>query len=230
MSKCLVCQQELRRELALAEIFRLEPVFPVQICDRCEATFEDINQKNDKCDYCSGISQQKKCDDCLAWEVHYPENLLHHESLYRYNTALADWFNQYKFLGDYRLRATFTRQLVNYFKRQKKWVLVPIPLSGERYRERGFNQVTEMLVAANIGFTPLLKKIVKTEPQTTKTKRERLKTPQPFALNHSEVETLSETAVILIDDVYTTGRTLYHARDCLMESGIVTIKSFSLAR
>lgn len=230
MSKCLVCRQELRRELGLAEILRFEPIYPVQICYRCEAELEDINQEIHKCQYCQGISQQKKCGDCLVWETHYPGDLLQHESLYRYNEPLADWFNQYKFLGDYRLKGTFSRQLANYFKKQQEWVLVPIPLSEERYQERGFNQVTEMLAAANIEYTPLLKKIIKTEPQSTKTKTERLKTPQPFCLNSSNYGTLTNTSVILVDDVYTTGRTLYHARDCLKESGIVTIKSFSLAR
>ncbi|MFG7387667.1 ComF family protein [Lactococcus lactis] len=38
------------------------------------------------------------------------------------------------------------------------------------------------------------------------------------------------TKVILIDDIYTTGTTLYHASQILKEAGVHEIRSFSLCR
>ncbi|WP_239061178.1 ComF family protein [Fructobacillus tropaeoli] len=36
--------------------------------------------------------------------------------------------------------------------------------------------------------------------------------------------------VLVVDDVYTTGRTLYHAADCLYQAGARFVSSASLAR
>ena len=45
--------------------------------------------------------------------------------------------------------------------------------------------------------------------QSHKIRKERMKTPQPFELKRRK----SAPYIVLIDDIYTTGRTLYYAQE-----------------
>ncbi len=56
---------------------------------------------------------------------------------------------------------------------------------------------------------------------------QRLESPNPFRLKKG---LKVPTKVILIDDIYTTGTTLYHASQILKEAGVHEIRSFSLCR
>lgn len=70
-----------------------------------------------------------------------------------------------------------------------------------------------------------------TAPQAGKSRQERLRLVQPFQLR----ATLREQPICLFDDVYTTGRTLFHAKDLFWRSGpfwqgTENLISISLAR
>ena len=43
-------------------------------------------------------------------------------------------------------------------------------------------------------------------------------------------QTLKEIEIILVDDVYTTGRTLFYAAECLLPYQPKKIRTFTLAR
>ncbi|WP_311317083.1 ComF family protein [Leuconostoc citreum] len=59
-------------------------------------------------------------------------------------------------------------------------------------------------------------------------RQKRLTRAQPFVIaNHTS---LSGQSVLLIDDVYTTGRTLYYAAELIYTLGAKNVKSLSLAR
>ena len=230
MTKCLLCQDEILNELTIKKIFSWEEINQQQLCKSCPTSFNLIQPTEKLCQYCSALSSVEICYDCRQWQQIYPEKLLRHQSLYHYNSSLKEWFYRYKFLGDYRLSLTFAPALRAYFKQFSQWTLVPIPLSKKSLRERGFNQVEALLSGAGLDFYPLLLKNKTLEAQATKTKRQRLKTPQMFSVNHEILPKLRNKKIILIDDVYTTGRTMYHARDCLAAAGFKNMKTFSLAR
>ena len=111
------------------------------------------------------------------------------------------------------------------------YILVPIPLSKERHRERGYNQ-SELLArsmvhaASRIGSdislrieTHLLKKTQNTFAQAkVYNKRARLKNISDcFTVNTGRVPLSS--VIILVDDVTTTGTTLSEARRALRKAG-----------
>ncbi|WP_231196778.1 ComF family protein [Streptococcus equi] len=74
-----------------------------------------------------------------------------------YNTAMKDYFSRYKFQGDYVLRSLFAQELAKHIKKYyKAYTLVPVPVSKQRYDERGFNQVTAILEYANLAYLDLL--------------------------------------------------------------------------
>ena len=98
-------------------------------------------------------------------------------------------------------------------------LLVPVPLHGRRFRERGFNQVALVLERLpkefrNSELTTLsfgiIERIRETTPQTRLPRAERLENVRgAFAL--AETDAAQHSHIILIDDVTTTGATLFEA-------------------
>ncbi len=122
-------------------------------------------------------------------------------------------------------------------------LLVPIPISKKRYRERGFNQsiiICKELLRINKKQTfkkienfsmekRVLFKKIETKHQTrTKNKQERLKNISgTFAIKNPEK--IKNRNIILIDDVTTTGATLFEAKKVLESSGASNVKAFTVA-
>ncbi|ARW08483.1 ComF operon protein [Bacillus atrophaeus] len=110
---------------------------------------------------------------------------------------------------------------------EKSYVLIPIPLSEERKAERGFNQ--SELLAKCLG-RPIIHSLTRldNEKQSKKNKAERLLFKRVF---DTEINSVGDMDVILIDDLYTTGATLHHAARCLLEKGKAgSVSSFTLIR
>jgi len=144
---------------------------------------------------------------------------------YRRNLWLAEIFGFFTYeilleeLGDMLIFENFEKPL-----------LIPIPLSKKRLRERGFNQVE--LVAKEIKKidsedyleldTKILLKTRETGSQTRKNKKEREKNIRgSFAV--SNPEKIKGRNIILLDDVLTTGSTMEEAEKTLRGSGAKNI-------
>ncbi|WP_225427018.1 ComF family protein [Companilactobacillus kedongensis] len=103
-----------------------------------------------------------------------------------------------------------------------------IPASKGHKDARGFDPVWEMYHKV-FDLKPLLLKIDADKPQAQKNRDERLKTPQTFSCITDEVYP-SQTRVLIVDDIYTTGRTILHAKTALKAIGLNDIYTFSLSR
>lgn len=112
------------------------------------------------------------------------------------------------------------------FENNTQVLLVPIPLSKQRLRERGYNQallLAEALVklfpenTCNVAESILLR-IKDTPPQTkTTSRKERLKNVQGcFAVR--DTKAIAGKYIALIDDVTTTGATMSEARKVLLDA------------
>ncbi|MGW5993821.1 ComF family protein [Bacillus altitudinis] len=151
-------------------------------------------------------------------------------SVYAYNDFMKDILARFKFRGDTALADLFKKDVQSAFKRSfsiKEPVLVPIPLSKERLKERGFNQ--SMMLASMIG-GPILEPLIKVHQrkQSKKRKNERLHQQKLFQLRQANPIVLKD--IILIDDIYTTGATVYHAAKILKDAGAKSVSSFTLIR
>lgn len=101
-------------------------------------------------------------------------------------------------------------------------VLVPVPLSARRMRERGFNQA-ELLAreaASLLGMPvlPVLRKIRETPPQVGLSRRER-QVNLTGAFTVPDAEAVRKQVVLLVDDVLTTGATAAACACALRDAG-----------
>lgn len=114
--------------------------------------------------------------------------------------------------------------------------LVPIPLSGKRLRQRGYNQVHEVLKWVSLNNTEhtlsanLLYRTRNTTPQTTLLRTERLKNMRgAFAVPKRQQTRVAGAHIILLDDVYTTGATFTAARLALLSHKPASVHCIALA-
>jgi len=105
-------------------------------------------------------------------------------------------------------------------------ILIPIPLHPSRFRFRGFNQaeILGKLIASKLNIsvrTDILKRAKKTTPQVEMKDRKKRLTNMgnAFAINHLAMKQLGNGAVLLFDDVFTTGATLRSAANVLKRAG-----------
>ena len=113
-------------------------------------------------------------------------------------------------------------------------IVVPIPIHRSRHLERGFNQSQELAsrFCNRLGFNLSTNSLVKTK-----------KTPHqaslPHDLRYTNVQgvfrvhnavSIAGKAVLLIDDVITTGSTLNEAAKTLTTAGAISVYAYTLAR
>lgn len=112
-------------------------------------------------------------------------------------------------------------------------VVVPLPLSPERLAERGYNPA--QLLAHHLSSQRLqidvLQRIRHAPPQHHLPRAERLKNVRgAFAVPPARHHAVCERHVVLVDDVMTTGASLYDAARALRQAGARYITALVLAR
>jgi len=160
------------------------------------------------------------CDKCAA-QFEYSSTAT---ALYQYNDAMKDFLHQYKFLQDVALTKVFRQELHARLKHEKA-TIIPIPMHPVKQKERTFSHMEELLKAANIPFIQLLEKTT-TETQSSKNREQRNQVASLFRLmDGAHVE---RKEYFLFDDIKTTGTTLRHATEVLLNAGAKNVKIFTL--
>ena len=111
--------------------------------------------------------------------------------------------------------------------------VLPMPLSKERLRTRGFNQayVLAQALSQSKADPALLLRIKNTPPQSSLTRAERLSSVKDaFAIEPLRLSELKGARVILVDDVMTSGASLFAAAQTLKTAGAAHITAIVLAR
>lgn len=112
-------------------------------------------------------------------------------------------------------------------------MFVPVPIHKSRLKERGFNQsalLAEGLAAlSGVPCLDILSRDVKTKTQTSLDKKGRLENIKG-AFSCKDKKQIKGKAVILIDDVCTTGATLEECARVLKESGAREVLALSALR
>ena len=218
---CLLCGQSIKNDLTFRSLLLLKNK-ENNVCVDCLSGFEKISEEH--CSNCMKIGVSTKCQDCQYWCKKGIR--VDHQAIFIYNQAMKDFFSRYKFDGDYLLRKVFTSYLSEEFRKYKGYQFVVVPLSSERYYNRGFNQVIGLVEAAGYSYNDILGKRDE-KASSSKNRLERLATKLPFFIKN-DVDIPKK--ILLIDDIYTTGSTVNRIKRMLEEAGAEDVKTFSLAR
>ncbi len=148
-----------------------------------------------------------------------------------YETPVSTWIKEIKFSKNYSLAYEFGRLLKKLYEGLLKTAdtVVPMPISQERLKERGFNQ-SAIITWGFLGY-PLknfhLKKVKHTEPQALLDQSLRWKNVKGVFKCEN---VLRGKTVLLIDDVMTTGATASEAARELKEAGASEVKVLVIAK
>lgn len=111
-------------------------------------------------------------------------------------------------------------------------LVVPVPASAARLRERGFNQAA--LLAAEVAHAQrvtlgvgALVRVVEREHQVGRTRAERSEVSDDYAVRGGA--RVEGRCVLLVDDVVTTGATLRACARALLDGGAATVCAATLA-
>lgn len=233
MNTCIFCGATISSPLSFSFIFSFKKLSGPLACQTCLHAFDRIDRER----ACSGCSRPQEnqffCLDCQKWLQKEPSLHLSHIALFTYNEMGQEYMKALKFQGDLVLAELFTEELLQALKSyQKTHHIVPIPISKESMAARGFNQVSLLLDKAGIPYENWLNHVGTGPRQATKNRKERLASKQflEVTIDLSEIKQTNKP-ILIIDDVYTTGRTILHAKEAfrsLEES--IQVESFSLFR
>jgi ComF family protein len=112
-------------------------------------------------------------------------------------------------------------------------MLIPMPISRERLRERGFNQT--LLIARQLArdkvTNDVLLRVRDAPAQSTLPRKERLhNVANAFAVDPLRVDALRGKRVVLLDDVMTSGASLHSAATALKKAGVGHLCTMVFAR
>lgn len=212
------------------EVCRAWPARPV--CEPCVARFA---QPQPRCRRCAlpvpgGASE---CGHCLRQPP--PLDACHAAVSYGYPWSAL--IGRFKFHGQPGWAAPFATLM-----RSTPWVepaleaadlVLPMPLSPQRLAERGFNQALELArhLAPAKTDAALLLRIRDTAPQTALDRQARaLNVSQAFAVEPTQQARVHGRSLALIDDVMTSGASLFSAARALKEAGAQRVTALVLAR
>lgn len=227
MSVCIYCFRITQVRISWVNVTQLK-TNPL-LCGECDQGLKLI--QGNCCNVCSRQGEFDLCSDCQYWQSYYDGNdpLKKNISVYHYNDFMKDVITKWKYRGDYILGSVFKQSLQRKFNQHyasinPRAAVIPIPLSEERLYIRGFNQAELLASFLNSCKEEILTREIN-EKQAKKTKVDRMKAKNPFKL----CKTLNKP-VVLVDDIYTTGRTLRHAAQLLKDNGCHEIFALTLCR
>ena len=186
-------------------------------------------------------SAQSRCLDCIRQAPPLDATLAAVQYVYPWSTLVT----RYKF-GDHPGWAAFFASLLlgspgvraALDRLDRGDLIVPVPLSSARLESRGFNQAWELASAlsrqsgsAGSPDAKLLLRVRDTRPQTELAREARMANVKgAFQVDPLRAVALTGRRVVLVDDVMTSGASLFAAAAALRQAGATHITGMVLAR
>ncbi len=221
-SACLVCRGDVIDRIQL-------------LCSDCQNNLQTSNSGyGPVCPFCRRPDKAAgSCDKCLL------NDTLRLFSWGLYDGSLKDLILEFKFKGAYEIGPFLTRlaalSLDERISLRRYDLVIPVPLHSLREKERDFNQ-SDIIAAELAGILNLetnnriLKRIRATGQQSTLPPKERWpNVKNAFAVDEDFHCQLHGKVVLLVDDIVTTGATIFEASDALLKAGAARVDAFSLA-
>lgn len=188
---------------------------------------------------CLGCGKNGKyfCDECLKTVKLNDQAALNGTSLFRYEGIIKQAILALKYqflrnieteLGELIDRGIVEEELKEFL--ELKPLVQPIPLHWRRKNWRGFNQaevIAKVLAKKfNLKLVDCLERVKQTKPQADLKRKERLANVE----NIFKVKVKPSGAVLIVDDVWTTGATMNEAIKTLQKGGVKKVWGLTLAR
>jgi len=208
---CLLCGAGAAADGLCAGCVADLPALPSAACVQCAAP----------------IATGNRCGTCLAHPPHYDAVT----AVYVYDFPVDALIRAYKYGGELRLVRALGNAMAAAADRTAD-ALIPMPLSGQRVRERGYNQALEL--ARHIGsrrgipvLTHACRRVIDTPAQALLPWRERARNVRGAFVCDMD---LTGLRVAVVDDVMTTGATLNELARNLKHAGAAEVHGWVAAR
>jgi len=220
---CVACQVRLPEEVS------------DWLCETCRRTFRFVPPP--RCPRCGRASDltlrpAEPCARCQADPPRFDRAFV----AYQYTAALRDCLHRVKFkshaplgrwLGDQLARLAVDHLQARYD------LIVPVPLHRTRQRDRGFNQAELLAIPVSARLATPLDRTVLHRPRATPPQSQldalarRANMQQAFAV--TQAARVHGAAVLLVDDVLTTGATANACAEALVAAGTRSVDLLVLA-
>ena len=205
-----------------------------RICALCVARFAPVLQRCRRCAI-EVPAATSVCGECLTEPPPFERTL----AAVAYAHPWDGLITQFKFHSALDLAPALAQQVLDVFRRSggpAPALLLPVPLSAERLRERGYNQAWELTrrLARALGCradASLLLRVKDTPHQLALAPDKRAGNVRAaFAVEPRRRTELAGAAVTLVDDVMTTGATVAEASRVLLQAGAAQVQVWVVAR
>mgnify|MGYP002647305655 CR=1 FL=1 len=201
------------------------------ICDKCREAVTPL--MGNRCKVCLRETRGNFGTDlCAACRTKMPyfDRL---RSCYEYNKYVRNCVLRLKFHQRYDHARTMGMLMTNLIEEGSADYIIPVPVSKERLRERGYNQSVlfskEISAGTKIPMrTDLLFKIKDTKPQSSLKFNERTENVKN-SYKAASGELLKGKRIILTDDVATTRSTINECAKVLKKAGAKSVECVTFA-
>jgi ComF family protein len=219
---CVSCGGSMREGIVCDVCWLRMPALPSPRCDRCGHP-----RREGPCTFCDLLPPFVRAARSVCWVPSDASSAAVHALKYEGWSAVAPG------MAERMARLSWPSDVVS-----ERSVVIPVPLSSTRLRERGYNQAALLArpLASRWGITCDETALTRTRHTVTQTKL----TPSErstnvhgaFCVSDGSVARISGAHVMLVDDVLTTGSTLNAAASALFDSGarILSYITFGRAR
>lgn len=214
-------------------------LYEAYLCSSCVLKIKAVNHRN--CVKCARAlppygPSRNVCATCLNHRPFYRRGY----AILKYESPVKTIFHEIKFQNKPWLLKVFASLVQEFTVSHPAFtaydVMIPIPLDGQKVRERGFNQaemiarmVQRSVPENKIEIRNLIQKRKKTLPQSQLKRHDRLKNLNG-AFSIKNPHEIKGKHVLLIDDIFTTGSTINECAKLLKENGAECVDFFTLAR
>jgi ComF family protein len=216
------------------------------ICEKC---FSRINiLENQVCPYCEKVFSPggKVCSSCkmsfLKKNTRPPLDSLVSAAKYKGEVSKLVHLFKYNFVED--LRVPLGKIMTKSFLRNEMKIpdlIIPVPLHHRRLRWRGFNQSKMLAEYLSENLTPgfpieinseqiVRKKNTTSQMKITDYQKRQENLKNAFGMNPKVPNILKNKHILLVDDVCTTGATLFECARLLKANGAKKVSAIVLAR
>lgn len=199
----------------------------------CEACRDGLPRaEGRRCDACW---LPLRSDTCEACEEH-PTALTRLRSAYRYEDSLRTLVHAFKFRGQSSLGRSLAALVTGCYEQHglDADVIVPVPLTAARRRDRGYNQAALLAggvsQATGVSLVEALRRTGKATPQAQSATADQRRSNVVGAFEVARPGDVAEKRILLIDDVATTGATLNACAVELLNAGAAEVGGLTLAR